>query len=308
MTTQPIEAVAQEQDEGLRIDRFLSKACALSRTAAQQLIEEGHVLLNGEKPAKSYRLLEGDALSVTIPPPRESEVLPQEIPLAVVYEDTHLLVVDKPKGLVVHPAPGSPDGTLVNALLHHCEGGLSGIGGEIRPGIVHRIDKDTSGLLVVAKDDATHAGLSAQFAAHSITRIYQAMVYGGFKEDRGEIDAPIGRSTVDRKKMAVTECNAKPAVTTYEVVARYPGFTHLALRLKTGRTHQIRVHMAQKGHPLAGDAVYGPKKVIKRLQGQCLHAGTLGFVHPASGEHLEFNSPLPAYFTSFIAGLEAGKE
>lgn len=305
---EPIETVAAEQDEGLRIDRFISKACDISRTVAQQLIEEGKVVLNGEKPAKSYRLIEGDQLFVTIPPPRESEVLPQDIPLTVVYEDDHLLVVDKPKGLVVHPAPGWSGGTLVNALLHHCGDSLSGIGGEIRPGIVHRIDKDTSGLLVVAKDDIAHAGLSAQFAAHSINRVYQAVVYGGFKQDSGEVDAPIGRSTVDRKKMAVTEKNSKDAVTTYEVVARYPGFTHLALRLRTGRTHQIRVHMAEIGHPLAGDAVYGPKKVIKRLEGQCLHAGTLGFVHPITEEYLEFSSALPPWFTSFISTLGGEKE
>lgn len=302
-----IEVAAQQEDVGLRIDSFLSKACELSRTAAQQLIEEGNILLNGAIPAKSYRLEEGDHLLITIPPPRDSGVTAQDIPLDVVYEDTHLLVVNKPKGLVVHPAPGNPEGTLVNALLHHCAGSLSGIGGEIRPGIVHRIDKDTSGLLVVAKDDATHTGLAEQFAAHTITRVYQAVVYGGFERDMGEVDAPIGRSTMDRKKMAVTERNAKPAHTTWEVVARYPGFTHLALRLKTGRTHQIRVHMAKIGHPLAGDAIYGPKKVIKSLHGQCLHAGTLGFVYPATGEYMEFTSPLPTYFTDFIDKIAAEK-
>lgn len=302
-----IEAVVSPGGKGLRLDRYISGACGVSRTTAQQLIEEGNVLVNGKNPAKSLRLEEGDSLSVTIPPPKESEVLPEDIPLEVLYEDAHLLVVNKPKGMVVHPAPGNPAGTLVNALLHHCRGSLSGIGGEIRPGIVHRIDKDTSGLLVVAKDDATHSGLAEQFAAHSITRVYQAVVYGRLSEDSGVIDKPIGRSKADRKKMAVTETNSKQAVTTYEVVAVYQGFTHLALRLKTGRTHQIRVHMAQAGHPVAGDSVYGPKKVIKSLGGQCLHAGTLGFIHPADGMYREFESPLPAYFTDFLHKIKGGE-
>ena len=210
--------------------------------------------------------------------------------------------------MVVHPAPGNPDGTLVNALLYHCKGSLSGIGGELRPGIVHRIDKDTSGLLVVAKDDPTHTALSAQMAVHSIHRLYQAVVYGGFRQDEGFVEAPIGRSTADRKKMAITPTNSKYAYTGWQVLTRYQGFTHIQCKLKTGRTHQIRVHMASIGHPLAGDGVYGPHNVIKSLNGQCLHAKTLGFVHPATGEYLEFDSPLPAYFTDFLATLRKEPE
>ncbi|MDL2214125.1 RluA family pseudouridine synthase [Clostridia bacterium OttesenSCG-928-O13] len=297
------ELQAQPQDTELRLDRLVARLCGISRSIAQQLLEEGHVLVNGEKAAKSQKLALGDTLSVCVPPPRETEVLPEDIPLDVFYEDGHLLVVNKPKGMVVHPAAGNTEGTLVNALLHHCAGSLSGIGGEIRPGIVHRIDKDTSGLLVVAKDDKTHQGLAQQFARHSAQRVYQAVVYGRFKELGGEIDQPIGRSTADRKKMAVTDKHSKEAVTTYRVLAQYQGFSWLALRLKTGRTHQIRVHMANAGHPLAGDAVYGPKKVITKLHGQCLHAGTLGFTHPITGEQLLFESDLPPYFTSFLVSL-----
>ncbi len=299
-----IEVLVAAEDAGLRLDRFLSARCTLSRAVVQRLLEEGNVLLNGKTPPKSRLLCEGDRLSLTIPPPKESPLEPEDIPLDVAYEDEHLLVVNKPKGMVVHPAAGHDGGTLVNALLHHCKGGLSGIGGEMRPGIVHRIDKDTSGLLVVAKNDAAHAALSQQFACHSLERKYQAMVYGHFKEGEGQIDAPIGRSPKDRKKMAVSQKEgAKQAVTFYKVLAEYPGFSHLELRLQTGRTHQIRVHMASLGHPLAGDAVYGPKKVISELRGQCLHAGVLGFVHPASGQFLHFESPLPEYFTKFVLYL-----
>lgn len=293
-----------EDQAGERLDKFLTQTTGLSRALAQSLIEEGHILLNGETPPKARRLCGGDRLSVYIPPPREIELAPADIPLNIVYEDSHLLVVDKPKGLVVHPAPGHESDTLVNALLYHCKGSLSGIGGELRPGIVHRIDKDTSGLLVVAKDDATHSGLSGQFALHSIRRQYQAVVYGGFKTGAGRVDEPIGRSAADRKKMAVRQKGAKPAQTLYEVVRAYNGFTHLALTLQTGRTHQIRVHMAAIGHPVAGDALYGPKRVIKALNGQCLHAAVLGFVHPVTGEALHFESPLPPYFTQFLQSLE----
>lgn len=301
---QSIEIHAGAEDEGKRLDVFLAEASALSRSAVQQLLAEGHVLVNGRAQPKSYRLVPGDSLAVTIPPLRESELVAQDIPLDIVYEDTHLLVVNKPKGMVVHPAAGNSDGTLVNALLYHCAGSLSGIGGEERPGIVHRIDKDTSGLLVVAKDDVTHRHLAAQFAAHSITRVYHAVVHGGFSEDKGIIDAAIARSRADRKKMAVsTDKNAKHAVTTYRVVARYEGFTHVALRLQTGRTHQIRVHMANIGHPVAGDAVYGSAKGKQGLRGQCLHAKTLGFIHPQSGEEMLFDSELPSYFTAFVATL-----
>lgn len=298
-----IELVVDALAEGERIDKYLADSCGLSRALVQQFIEEGHVRLNGSRTVKSGKLAAGDCLSLHIPPPRDIAAQPQNIPLAIVYEDKHLLVVDKPKGMVVHPAPGHLQDTLVNALLYHCKGSLSGIGGEIRPGIVHRIDKDTSGLLVVAKDDDTHQGLACQFSAHSLARVYQAVAYGRFREKEGKIDAPIGRDKADRKKMAVTHQNAKSAVTNYRVIGEYVGFTHLELRLETGRTHQIRVHMAQAGHPLAGDVLYGPKKVIQRLQGQCLHAGVLGFVHPASGRQMLFESPLPPYFTEFLRAI-----
>lgn len=303
---QTIQAEVQQQDEGQRLDLFIAAACGLSRAISQQLIQEGHVLVNGRPAAKSYRLAAGDALQITVPPPADSHILPQEIPLDIVYEDRDLLVVNKPKGMVVHPAPGNPDGTLVNALLFHCGDSLSGIGGEIRPGIVHRIDKDTSGLLVVAKHDLAHQKLAEQFAVHSIHREYQAVVYGGFDQESGTVDAPIGRSKVDRKKMAVTGLNSKRAVTHFQVVARYPGFTHVKLTLQTGRTHQIRVHMAKLGHPVAGDPLYGPKKVLTSLSGQCLHAGELGFQHPVSGRKMIFTSELPAYFTEFLEQIEKG--
>ena len=303
------EFVVEQETAGQRIDRFLSgEDTGMSRSALQALVADGHVQCNGKTVAKSLKLKAGDTVLLEIPDAKPIEAVPQEIPLDIVYEDAHLLVVNKPKGMVVHPAPGNPDGTLVNALLYHCKGSLSGIGGELRPGIVHRIDKDTSGLLVVAKDDPTHTALSAQMAVHSIHRLYQAVVYGGFRQDEGFVEAPIGRSTADRKKMAITPTNSKYAYTGWQVLARYQGFTHIQCKLKTGRTHQIRVHMASIGHPLAGDGVYGPHNVIKSLNGQCLHAKTLGFVHPATGEYLEFDSPLPAYFTDFLATLRKEPE
>ena len=301
------EFSVEAEGAGQRIDRFLAgEDTGLSRSALQNLIAEGHVLANGKQAVKNLKLKTGDTILLEIPDAAPIAAVPQDIPLDVVYEDSHLLVVNKPKGMVVHPAPGNPDGTLVNALLWHCRGSLSGIGGEIRPGIVHRIDKDTSGLLVVAKDDATHTGLSEQMAVHSINRVYQTVVYGGFANDEGVVEAPIGRHKIDRKKMAVTEQNSKYAYTAYHVLGRYQGFSHLECRLKTGRTHQIRVHMASIGHPVAGDPVYGPKDVITSLQGQCLHAKTLGFVHPITGEYLEFDSELPEYFNRFLRSL--GKE
>ncbi|MDL2325235.1 RluA family pseudouridine synthase [Ruminococcaceae bacterium OttesenSCG-928-A16] len=298
-----IDAVVQSQEAGARLDRYLSALLGVSRAVAQQLIAGQHVTVNGKAAPKSYQVAAGDTLQIELPPPDDG-VQPQDIPLDIVYEDEYLLVVNKPKGMVVHPAPGNPNGTLVNALLHHCGGQLSGMGGETRPGIVHRIDKATSGLLVAAKDDDTHQHLAQQFAQHSITRVYHAVVYGTIKQPDGEVDAPIGRDKRDRKKMAVTQQNAKQAVTHYQVLQQYNGFAHLALQLQTGRTHQIRVHMASIGHPVAGDAVYGPKKVITQLHGQCLHAKTLGFVHPATGEHCLFNSKLPPYFTAFLEKIE----
>lgn len=289
---------------GQRLDRWLASACEdLSRSALQALVEQGKVLCNEKTANKKDKLKAGDTLVLWIPDPQPIEAVPQDIPLNIVYEDTHLLVVNKPKGMVVHPAPGNPDGTLVNALLHHCAGGLSGIGGAIRPGIVHRIDKDTSGLLVVAKDDVTHQGLSEQMGVHSIHRVYHAVVYGNLKEDSGFVEAPIGRDPNDRKKMAVTQTNSKYAYTGWRVLERFGNFTYIACKLKTGRTHQIRVHMASIGHPLAGDAVYGPRNCIKSLQGQCLHAKELGFVHPVTGQTLQFDSDLPDYFSTYLTRL-----
>lgn len=296
---------AGANDAGQRIDTALAAAFPeLTRSYVQQLAANGQVLCNGRAAAKSARLAEGDALCISVPDAQPVEVLPQDIPLEILYEDDALLVVNKPKGMVVHPAAGNPDGTLVNALLHHCAGRLSGINGELRPGIVHRIDKDTSGLLVVAKENAAHAALSQQFAVHSITRVYHTVVYGGFSAEEGVVEGQIGRHPVDRKRMAVLQNGGKYAYTGYHVERRFSGFTHLSVQLKTGRTHQIRVHLASIGHPVAGDAVYGPKKVLTQLNGQCLHAKTLGFRHPVTGNYMEFDSPLPDYFTAFLGRLE----
>lgn len=301
------EFIVEQEGAGTRIDRFLSgEDTGLSRSALQGLMAQGHVLCNGRPVPKSQKLKAGDTLLVEIPDAKPIEAVPQNIPLDIVYEDEHLLVVNKPKGMVVHPAPGNPDGTLVNALLWHCQGSLSGIGGLIRPGIVHRIDKDTSGLLVVAKDDATHIGLSQQMAVHSVERAYHAVVYGGFTQEQGVVESSIARSHTDRKKMAVYpvgEPRAKYAYTGYQVLERLGNFTLLECRLKTGRTHQIRVHMASIHHPVAGDPVYGPHNCITSLGGQCLHAKTLGFIHPATGQALRFDSELPEYFTHFVATL-----
>lgn len=302
-----LEFTAGPADAGQRMDQFLAgQETGLSRSALGALAQEGRVFCNDAPAGKSQRLKEGDRVRLDLPPAQPSRAQAQDIPLEVVYEDGDLLVVNKPKGMVVHPAPGSPDGTLVNALLSHCGSSLSGIGGELRPGIVHRIDKDTSGLLVVAKNDAAHTALSAQMAVHSIRRVYQAVVYGRIREN-GFVEAPIARHRADRKRMAI-DAGGKYAYTAYEVLANYREFTHIACRLKTGRTHQIRVHLASIGHPVAGDPVYGPKKVLKSLEGQCLHAKTLGFVHPSTGQYLEFDSPLPPYFTRFLAGLGPREE
>ena len=296
--------IANENDAQTRLDKLISeKIEEITRTGAQTLIESGAVTVGGKICGKNYKVSAGDEVNVLVPEPKELNIEPQNIPLEIVYEDADLLVVNKPKGMVVHPAPGNYDSTLVNALLYHCRDGLSGINGVLRPGIVHRIDKDTSGLLIVAKSDRAHLGLAEQIKEHSFKRRYEAVVYGNIKTDRGVLDFPIGRNPKDRKQMAVTYKNSKPAVTKYEVLERFEGFTHVRLTLQTGRTHQIRVHMAHIGHPVAGDAVYGPKKVITSLNGQCLHAGMIGFVHPVSGEYLEFTSELPDYFTDFIKSL-----
>ena len=296
---------------GLRLDIYLSEAAGMTRSAAQRLIDGDRVTVNGAPASKNAKLRAGDTVTVSVPEPEPYEAVAQDIPLDIVYEDEQLLVVNKPKGMVVHPAAGNPDGTLVNALLYHCGDSLSGINGVMRPGIVHRIDKDTSGLLVVAKTNEAHLGLAEEVRNHDFTRIYDAVVYGNLKDDEGTIDLPVARHPVERKRMAVAPpyaANARRAVTHYTVHARYNGFTWVKLRLETGRTHQIRVHMSYIGHPVAGDPVYGPKRVITRLGGQCLHAGVLGFVHPTTGEYLEFGAPLPEYFTSFIKTLEEKTE
>ena len=289
---------------GERIDVFLAReASGLTRSSAQRLLEQGLVTLRGLPLKKNAKTEAGALYCVTLPEVREVEIAAQEIPLDVVYEDADVLVINKPKGMVVHPAAGHMDGTLVNALLHHCGDSLSGIGGEMRPGIVHRIDRDTSGLLIVAKNDFAHQSLSAQLADRSLSRVYEAVVHGGFRADSGTVNAPIGRHPVDRKRMAVTEKNSRHAVTHWEVLTRYAGFTHIRCKLETGRTHQIRVHMAHIGHPLLGDMVYGAGKPEKGLEGQCLHARTLKFIHPRTGEPMELTSPLPEYFTAVLARL-----
>ena len=292
------------EESGDRIDALLARqAEELTRSAAQRLLERGMVLLGGRPVKKNYRCAAGDRFTVLLPEPDDMPLIAQDIPLDVVYEDQDVIVVNKPRGLVVHPAPGHPDGTLVNALLFHCGDSLSGVGGEKRPGIVHRIDKDTSGLLIAAKNDFAHRALSEQLSDRSLSRVYEAVARGSFREDAGTVDRPIGRHPTDRKRMAVTENNARPAVTHWEVLARYQGYTHIRCVLETGRTHQIRVHMASIGHPLLGDFTYGAPSPEKGLEGQCLHARRLKFIHPRSGEAIELSSPLPAYFEDVLARL-----
>lgn len=296
------------EDSGVRLDKWIADHVeGYSRSAAQKKIDSGEVFVNERSSfGKNYKVKANDLIQVPELVEESIEILGENIPLDIVYEDEHLLVVNKPKHMVVHPADGNPDGTLVNALIHHC-GPLTAVNGDFRQGIVHRIDKDTSGLLVVAKTDGAYEGLAEQVRAHSMDRYYEAVVYGGFKEDSGTVNAPLGRHPVDRKKMTVlrpNDPNAREAVTHWSVLRRYKGFTHIRLKLETGRTHQIRVHMAYLQHPLAGDPVYGPKKCIAQLEGQCLHARTLGFIHPITGEHLLFESPLPDYFTRFLKTLQ----
>ena len=292
------------EEETLRLDVLLSRRVeGLTRSAAQRLLEEGKVSLQGRPLKKNHRLRAGEELELCLPDPVPTDARPQDIPLDIVYEDADVAVVNKPRGMVVHPAPGNPDGTLVNALLAHCGQSLSGVGGAIRPGIVHRIDKDTSGLLIIAKNDRAHLALSAQLKDHTLSRVYEAVAIGSLKEDRGTVDAPIGRSRRDRKRMAVVP-DGRRAVTHYQVLARYPGYTHLRCQLETGRTHQIRVHMAYLGHPLAGDPVYGPKNDPERLGGQCLHARELTFVHPTTGQTVHLTCPLPDWFSGFLDRLE----
>ena len=295
----------EQSSSGQRLDKLISEYLdEVSRTAAAQLAESGSVTVNGKAVGKKFKVSEGDEITVDVPEPVELKAEAEDIPLDIVYEDDDLLVVNKPKGMVVHPAPGNYSGTLVNALLFHCKGSLSGINGVLRPGIVHRIDKDTSGLLIVAKSDRAHTGLAQQIKEHSFTREYEAVAYGKFKQSEGTVDAPIGRSQVDRKKMCVTDHCSKKAVTHYRVIDSNNGFSHVALKLETGRTHQIRVHLAYIGHPVAGDPVYGPSKVITELHGQCLHAKKIGFTHPVTGEFLSFDSELPDYFSRFLSKNE----
>ncbi len=289
-----------------RLDVFVATLADVTRSRAAMLVGDGCVSVNGEQKPKNYLLKAGDEVEITLPEPVSAEAAPENIPLDIVFEDNDMLVVNKPKGMVVHPAAGNENGTLVNALLYHCGDSLSGINGVTRPGILHRIDKDTSGLLMVAKHDAAHNFLAEQIKDHSFFREYEAVVHGVIKTDRGRIEAPIGRHPVKRKQMAVTDKNSKEAITEYEVITRFDEFTHVRLRLHTGRTHQIRVHMAFMGHPVAGDPVYGPKKIAGKgiLEGQCLHAKRLGFIHPVSKEYMEFDSPLPQYFETFLRMFE----
>ena len=299
----PLDLTADR--EGERLDAFLARSVPdLTRSAAQRLLERGAVTLRGRAAKKNDKTRLGDSLTVCLPEPQPVDLVPQNIPLDVIYEDDDVIVVNKPVGLVVHPAPGHPDGTLVNALLYHCGTSLSGINGELRPGIVHRIDRDTSGLIVAAKNDRAHLALAAQLQDHSLARVYEAVAVGGFWEDCGTVDAPIGRHPVDRKKMAVDRKNGREAVTHWSVLARYPGYTHVECRLETGRTHQIRVHLASIGHPLLGDTVYGSKRPWPGLAGQCLHARRLRFVHPSTGEPLELECPLPDWFRDVLEKLE----
>ena len=290
---------------GERLDAFVARVCPeLSRSAAQRLIEEGCVTRNGKPGKKNDKLNEGDQICVTVPEPKEVDIVAKQMPLDIVYEDEDLLVINKPKGLVVHPAAGHSDDTLVNGLMYAMGENLSGINGELRPGIVHRIDKDTSGLLAVAKNDLAHAVLASQLKDHTMARTYEAIVCGSFREDSGTVDAPIGRHPSDRKKMTVTERNSKNAVTHWEVIGRYRGYTHIRCRLETGRTHQIRVHMAHIGHPILGDTVYGHKKPELGQDSQCLHAGILCFRHPRDGRPVIVHAPLPEYFQQVLEKLE----
>lgn len=298
------EFVVAPEDAGVRIDRYLSDQCQdISRSYLQKLLKEQSVLVE-EKPVKSnYKVNTGDRISLTLPEIREPEIVPEDIPLDIIYEDKDIILINKPKGMVVHPAAGHYSGTLVNGLMSHCRNELSGINGVMRPGIVHRIDMDTTGVLIVCKNDMAHNSISEQLKEHSITRRYAAIVHGILKEDEGTINAPIGRHPIDRKKMSINEKNGRDAITHYRVLERFRQYTYIECQLETGRTHQIRVHMASTGHPLLGDSVYGPAKCPFRLNGQTLHAGVLGIIHPRTGEYMEFSAPLPDYFEELLRKL-----
>ncbi len=295
----------ETDDVNKRVDVFLNEEMEdVSRSALQKNIEKGNITVNGEKISKNYKLRLGDIVEAELPPPENIDIVPEDIPLDIMYEDDDLIVINKPQNMVVHPAPGHYTGTLVNALMFHCGDNLSGINGVLRPGIVHRIDKDTSGVLVIAKSDLAHKGLSEQLAEHSMKRVYNAIVYNSFSEESGTVDRNIDRSKNDRKKMAVVMQGGRNAVTHYKVIEKLGKYTWVELQLETGRTHQIRVHMSYIGHPLLGDPVYGPKKCPFNLNGQVLHAKVLGFIHPRTGEYMEFNSKLPDYFSSLIERLK----
>ena len=301
---EPILLKTTEDSRGKRLDAYLAESLdELTRSAAANLIEAGAVIVGGKAAAKSLKLLGGETVEVALPEPEPIDAVPQDIPLDVVYEDGDVIVVNKPSGMVVHPAPGHADGTLVNALLYHCGASLSGIGGALRPGIVHRIDRDTSGLIIAAKNDAAHQSLTSQLSDHTLGRTYECIVTGNLREDVGTVDAPIARHPSDRKKMAVV-AGGRNAVTHWEVIARYPGYTHVRCRLETGRTHQIRVHMAYLGHPILGDTVYGNKKEVPGLTGQCLHAVGLQFLHPRTGELVQLSCPLPEEFTKMLRKID----
>ena len=301
---EPILLQTSEEDRGARLDAFLARAMEdLTRSAAAKAIEEGRVLVSGKVPSKSLKLTGNETIEFTPEEPAPIDAVPQDIPLDVVYEDDDVIVVNKPSGLVVHPAPGHPDGTLVNALLFHCGASLSGVGGALRPGIVHRIDRDTSGLIIAAKNDYAHQFLSAQLADHTLARTYECIVVGNLREDSGTVDAPIARDSRNRKRMAVVP-GGRRAVTHWTVLARYPGYTHVQCRLETGRTHQIRVHMAYLGHPILGDTVYGAKKPVPGLTGQCLHAVGLQFIHPRTKALVSLSCPLPGEFTAALRKID----
>ena len=293
-----------QEDQQMRLDKYLAEQFPeQTRSYLQKLIKDGEVLVNGKNVKTGYQLSKGDEVSVNIPEPKELDVEPQKMNLDIVYEDDDVILINKPKGMVVHPAPGHTTDTLVNGLLYHCKDNLSGINGVARPGIVHRIDRDTTGILIVCKNDMSHNSIAAQLKEHSINRRYRALVHGNLKDDTGTIEGPIGRHPIDRKKMAINERNGKPAVTHYTVLERFGNYTLIECKLETGRTHQIRVHMTSIGHPLVGDEVYGPAKCPFKLQGQSLHAMVLGFVHPRTGEYMEFSADLPEYFEDLLRKL-----
>ncbi len=301
------EFAACDEDQGARIDVFLTGRCSdLSRSHVQRLIKDGNALVGQKVVKANYKVSPGDQVTIRIPKARQMEILPEPMDLEIVYEDEDVILVNKPKGMVVHPAFGHEGGTLVNGLLHHCGDGLSGINGVVRPGIVHRLDMDTTGILIVCKNDMAHNAIAEQLKDHAIVRRYQAIVHGGIKEDEGTVDAPVGRHPTDRKRMSINEKSGRRAVTHYRVLERFGQFTWIECRLETGRTHQIRVHMASIGHPVLGDEVYGPKKCPFKLQGQTLHAGILGFVHPRTGAYMEFEAELPQYFQGLLDRLRGG--